>query len=91
MTEQPDYEKTYDEFWKEIVERPDGTLDLDQLKRELADYRMVLREVGEVYCHVTGGQISKPHTAAATVIAVADDRVQEIVAEAIAERLGEVP
>ncbi|MEV8638913.1 hypothetical protein AB0395_45390 [Streptosporangium sp. NPDC051023] len=89
MADQPDYEKTYNEFWKEIVEHPDGTLDRDQLMRELADYRMVLREVGLVYDHITGGRISKPNTLATAVMAVADDRVEEIVAEALAERVGE--
>ena len=33
-----DYEKDYQEFWKEIVERIDGTLDIEQVKRELSRF-----------------------------------------------------
>lgn len=75
-----DYKKTYDDFWKNIVET-DGKLDLDKVQRELHDFHALMHNAGEVYCHVTGNRISKLNTDAQAVIAVADDilvqRIQE--------------
>jgi hypothetical protein len=56
-----DYERTFEEFWNPII-MPDGDLNMDQLKRELHDYRTLIRNVSKVYDHVTGGYISKPMT-----------------------------
>lgn len=57
----------------------------DDVASELADLQMIAGEVGEVYCHVTGGRISKPTTLAQAVIAVSDDHFSELVAEEIAD------
>jgi hypothetical protein len=73
----PEVEATYREFWASIVEHPDGTLNVDQVKRELHDYRMLLNEVPQVYMHITGGIISKPNTLASAVIPVADEHYEE--------------
>jgi hypothetical protein len=81
-----DYEQEYDEFWRDIVEQPDGTLNLDQVKRELADYAGLMRRVAEVYEHVTGGRISKPETLASAVIQVHDEHVMEVVEHALADQ-----
>ncbi|MEV4246993.1 hypothetical protein AB0J63_26715 [Streptosporangium canum] len=89
MTVQPDYVKTYNDFWKDIVENPDGTLNHDQLMRELADYRMVMEQVSLVYDEITGGRISKPNTMAGAVLGVANERIEGIVADALAEQSGE--
>jgi hypothetical protein len=72
-----DYKQDYEEFWKAIVENPDGTLDKDKVMRELHDYRFMLHEVPKVYCHITGNRISKPNTFAHEVTAAADDVAQE--------------
>lgn len=72
----PDYVQTYDDFWREIVENPDGTLNRDQVMRELHDYRTLLEEVPKAYDEVTGGRLSKPNTAAQHVIAAVDERIE---------------
>lgn len=71
-----DYEKTFDEFWRPLVTREDGSIDLDAVKRELHDYRTILEEVPKVYMHVTGDKISKPNTEAMHVIAAADEHFE---------------
>ncbi len=63
-----DYEKIYEEFWKGIVENPDGSLNLDQIKRELADFKALMTSASEVFMHVTCGRVSKPNTLAEVVI-----------------------
>lgn len=81
MSIESDVQQTYDEFWRDIVERPDGSLDVDQVKRELHDYRQLLREVPKVYMHVTGGKISKPNTRSEVVIAQAQDYMADLCEE----------
>ena len=78
-----DYEKTYDEFWKSIVENPDGSLNLDQIKRELHDFHFQMGNTTKVFMHVTGGKVSKPNTLAEVVNALADDWCQDAVDEAM--------
>lgn len=82
-----DYEQVYDEFWKDIVENPDGTLDVDAVKRELADFRHMIREVPLVYDHVTGGMLSKPNYYASSVISAADEYTERLIEEALADYL----
>ena len=67
-----DYEQTYEDHWKSLVEI-EGILDMDAVKRELHDYWTFMQSVSEVYCHVTGSRISKPNTCAKAVIDAADD------------------
>ena len=78
-----DYEKVYEDFWKRIVENPDGTLNVDQVKRELADWHFSMGQVSQVYSHITGGELSKPNYYASGVIAVADENIQRLIDEAI--------
>lgn len=73
MAAEPEVEETFEEFWRDIVTNADGTLDVDQVKRELHDYRTLLREVPRVYQRVTGGRISKPNTHADAVIGIVDE------------------
>jgi hypothetical protein len=80
-----DPDKVYEEFWKEIVENPDGSINMEQLKKELHDFSVVMNQVPKVYGHVTGNRISKVNTLAQAVIGEADDRVQEAVDEAVKE------
>jgi DNA primase large subunit len=68
-----DYEKTYTDFWKDIIEKDNGEIDMDALKRELHDYHVALDQVTIVYCHITGGRISKINTTADAVIQEADE------------------
>lgn len=72
------------EFWLPII-KPGGVWDYDAILTELADYRTLLAEVPLVYCHVTGGQISKPNTIASAVISEADAYYERWAKEAYAE------
>lgn len=49
----------------------------EQMKKELADFRVMMHEVNLAYCEVTGGYISKPNTASRHVIDRVEDRIQE--------------
>lgn len=54
------YEESYELFWKGIVENSDGTLNTEQVKKELYDYKNLLKNASQVYSFFT--QYSKPLT-----------------------------
>ena len=59
---QRDYKKDYNEFWKKIVENPDGTLNKEQVMKELSDYSMVMDHCERAYSLMTNGMISYQNT-----------------------------
>jgi hypothetical protein len=63
-------EEVFQEFWAEIVCNEDGSINIDQVKKELSDYSFMLDEVPKVYCEVTGGLLSKPNYYAESVLSV---------------------
>jgi hypothetical protein len=73
-------EKIYEEFWKPLVEK-DGVLDIEQVKKELHDFYIMIQEVPKVYCEVTNGMVSKPLTSADIVIMYFNDTVQDRIDE----------
>lgn len=60
--EEQDYIQEYNDFWKDIVENEDGTLNKDQVMRELSDYSMVMDNCARAYCLMTHSRISKQNT-----------------------------
>lgn len=70
-----DYAKDYTEFWQHLVENEDGSLNKDQVMRELFDYRLVMDNASEVYCELAG--LSKPNTAAQHIIDGAERKFRE--------------
>jgi hypothetical protein len=82
-----DPEREWREFWQEIV-APAGVVDLEQVKKELSDYSMLLAFVPKVYDHVTGGRCTKPHVLPSIVCSLADDHTSACcdIEEAQAER-----
>lgn len=82
-----DYEQVYEDFWRDIVENVDGTLNKDAVMRELSDFYNMLEEVPQVYLHVTGWQLSKPNYLASSVISVADEYQERLIQEAITDFL----
>lgn len=79
----PDVQAIFDDFWRPLVCRADGSLDLEQVKKELFDYYYLMDRASTVYDHVTGGRISKTTTIAEDVIAEADSLAMREVEAAI--------
>jgi len=75
------YKEEYEDFWKRIVENDNGFIDLDKVKKELADYSSLMSSVALVYDHVTGGRISKTNTLPEVVIQEADANYERIYEE----------
>ena len=87
MTENTEVEKVYTDFWKDIIENSDGSINMEQLKSELYDYHFIIGNTAKVFCELTGSRISKPNTLADVVITVANDVMSENFKRDMAERL----
>ena len=83
MSTEKTHEGIWNDFWAPLVTNDDGTLNLDQIKRELADWHYAMGEVSEVYLHVTGDALSKPLYFASDVIAAAEEHTSQRIAWAI--------
>jgi len=70
------------DYWRDVY--PEG-MTAEQVANELADYKMILENVSLVYCHVTGGRISKGNTLASAVIGEADAIMDSAIGEAVHE------
>jgi len=67
-------EKVWQEFWKDIVCDENGSINLEQLKKELHDFYTIMQEVPKVYSEITGGMLSYITYPAETVLGVYYDR-----------------
>jgi len=77
-------ERTIEEswkFWEPIVIKPDGSIDIEQVKKELHDFYVAMQEVPKVYCHITGNRLSKILYDADVVIAAADAHYEHLYEE----------
>ena len=63
-------------FWKDIIYR-DGKIDEEQVLKELSDFYYVMKQVPRIYCHITGGKLSKVMYSAETIIAESNDYQQK--------------
>lgn len=78
-------EEEYNDFWKDIVENPDGSLNVEQVKKELSDYSFLLHGIPLIYGEVTGGMEGEPNTMPEAVIRRFNDHVTKLLDEAIEE------
>lgn len=67
-------DQVYEDFWKEIICDADGNINIEQLKKELYDFYIMIENVPKVYCEVTGGILSKPCWDAETVLTYFRDK-----------------
>jgi hypothetical protein len=74
-----DYEQLWENHWKKNCTNLDGSINLDQIKRELSDYAFMLDQVPSVYSEVTGGTLSKTNYYSGGVIAAYENHVNELI------------
>lgn len=65
------------EFWKPLVTNEDGTLNLEAVKNELADFKFIMNEVSNVYYQLTDGKFSKINYKSSVII----DEVERLTEE----------
>ena len=77
-------EDCWQDFWIPILGK-DGVLDMGQLKKELWDFKQLMRNASIVYDYVTRSKISNVLTVPDAVIGVADECQEEAIKYAIDE------
>lgn len=68
-------EAQWRDFWARICLNDDGTVNLNQVKKELSDYWLIMDGVSEVYCHIAN--LSKPNTAPHYIISAHEESIME--------------
>jgi hypothetical protein len=63
-----DLEKEYNKFWKDIVENDDGSLNKEQVMKELSDFQLLIDNLTDLYCYISGNACSKVLVPAKTVL-----------------------
>ena len=76
--EDKELEDNYNDFWKGIVENEDGTLNKEQVKKELFDYYMVIDNCSKAFMEMTNGLISKPNTKFFEVLSIFRDKYLDV-------------
>ena len=76
---QKDIDETYENFWKSLVENPNGELNKEEVKKKLYDLAMVNAKMTKLVSTVTGETISNPNAELDDIIAAYYDRMESIV------------
>lgn len=72
------------EYWRPLL-ITDGVFDEQKINNEMHDLVFVLRQVSEVYEHITGGKLSKEMYFADTIIAEYEKQIEKAVDEVLDE------
>lgn len=67
----------YNEFWKEIVENPDGTLNKEQIMKELSDFSMLIVNLSKLYSYISGNRASYPTIKPEVVLELFEEELKE--------------
>jgi len=86
----PEVEASFQEYWADIIMNKDGTVNLEQVKKELHDYTFMLNEVPKVYCEVSGGLLSYPNYYASSVIESFENHIEKLFEERYKEMVNEI-
>jgi len=72
----PSVEETWDQ-WKDYFVEPDGSINVENLKKELNDLIFCWSQISKVYCEITGSKLSYTTYYADTVIGIHNEEIQE--------------
>lgn len=76
-------ESNFENFWKAIIMNEDGSVNLEQVKKELFDFSFVMEQVPKVYCAITNDTLSKINYPAEVVISKYEECLNEAIQEAV--------
>jgi hypothetical protein len=71
------YQEDYETFWKEIIQNKDGSLNIDQIKKELSDYSLLITNLSDLYCLATGDKVSYTTTLAQEVYYLFQEELED--------------
>ena len=83
-----DAKKDFEELWEPLL-YANGALDLRKIEAEMGDLIFVHEQIARVYCHITGGLLSKAMYYADVVIDQYNDQIQKAYDEGYADAVEE--
>jgi len=75
-----EWEKDWKNLWKPLL-KTKGKWDEKKIKNEMHDLVFIYEQIAEVYCHITGGLLSKPMYYANTIITHYEDELTKAIEE----------
>jgi hypothetical protein len=75
-----EFNEEWEELWKPLI-LTNGKLDEHKVKNEMQDLVFIYKQVAEVYCYITGNQLSKAMYYADEVKMAFDDEITRCVNE----------
>jgi len=70
---QEEIEANWNGTWKEILQREDGSIDIEQLKKELMDFSDMINRMSSLTCQLTRSRLSYPTYPVSTIMAVHEE------------------
>lgn len=70
-------ETNWNRTWKEILELPDGSIDKEQLKKELMDFSDLIERMSSLTYTLTGGRLSYATYPQSTILFVKEEVDEE--------------
>ena len=77
-------ETEIDEYWLPLL-KTNGKWDKKKIRNELHDLVFIYKQIGTVYCYITGNKLSKPMYYAQTIMDAHDAVIEDAVAYALEE------
>jgi hypothetical protein len=71
-------EENWQSVWREILELPDGSIDVEQLKLELLDYSEMIQRMTSLTCQLTGHVLSYPTYPVETILSVHEEHLAKM-------------
>lgn len=76
MNDQSIFEN-YEYFWKEVLENQDGSINKEQLMKELYDFSQLIRNLSKIYTYASGNKASHPAIKAEVIIQLFEEELKE--------------
>lgn len=82
---QKEIDLLWEGFWKPRVTNEDGSINIEQLKKELWSSSFIADQCSKVYCEVTNSTLSKPNYYADGVISCYNDCQESLIDKEMAK------
>lgn len=76
-------EENWEEFWKDIILNKDGSVNLDQLKKELFDFSDMIHRMMDLTCAITNERMSYATYSVKNILSVAQEVRDDEIAQQI--------
>jgi hypothetical protein len=76
-----EFNEEWMDYWIPLITNDDGYLDPQKIKNEMQDLIFIYKQVAEVYCYITGNQLSKAMYYANVITTAYDDELNKLLRE----------